>query len=110
MTIIITNVYDFDYLLNKNKYVLAFFTSKWCIQCRELKTKIRELSNKTTNKKYQHIKFAEIDVQYNNTLMLKYEIEYLPTTIIFIDGCETYRIVGESEDSIISYLDEISQC
>jgi hypothetical protein len=42
--------------------------------------------------------------------MLKYEIEYLPTTIIFIDGCETYRIVGESEDSIISYLDEISQC
>lgn len=106
MTIIITNDHYFDDLLNNSKYVLAFFNSKWCIHCIELKKKIRELSDK----KYYHIKIAEIDIQYNKKLVAKYEIKYLPTTIIFIDGYETYRIVGNSEDSIISLFNEMTKC
>lgn len=76
-------------VLKSKKTVLVDFYATWCGPCKTLKPIIEEIS-----KENEKIKIVEIDVDKNNNLVRKYNIQAMPTIIVFKDGEEITRNIG----------------
>mgnify|MGYP001497896623 CR=1 FL=1 len=77
----------------KDGIVLVDFWATWCGPCRILSPTIEEIASETGKKAI----IAKMDVDKNKITAYKYNIQYLPTVIIFKNGKPEYRFVGLQE-------------
>lgn len=76
-------------VLKNTKPVIVDFFATWCGPCQMLMPVLEEIS-----KERQDIDIVEIDVDKSRELAYQYEIEAVPTMIIFRNGTAIDRIGG----------------
>lgn len=91
-------------VLKNNKPVIVDFFATWCGPCQMLLPVLNEISEER-----EDIDIIEIDVDESRNLAYKYEIEAVPTMIIFKNGTVIDRIGGfypkaELEEVLKRYL------
>jgi len=85
----------------KEGVVLVDFWATWCGPCRILSPIVEEIASETGKK----AKIAKMDVDKNKITSYKYNIQYLPTIIIFKDGVSKYRFVGlQDKETLVNAI------
>lgn len=69
-------------VLNNKKMVVVDFFATWCGPCQMLMPVLESIASKKENE----MDIIEIDVDRSQELAMKYEIEAVPTLIIFKNG------------------------
>jgi thioredoxin-like negative regulator of GroEL len=75
----------------EGKFLLVQFGSEWCSPCNIMK---RNLGGLERQIKTENLKFGYIDTEKYPVLEERYEVEYIPTVILFKDGQELGRFDG----------------
>ena len=88
MEIINGNESEFNNLVS-NGIVLVDFYATWCGPCKMIAPVIEELANEMEN-----VKFVKVDVDKNPGSAGKYQIQSIPTLLIFKDGKVVDTLVG----------------
>ena len=79
------------------------FYATWCHPCQMLAPVMEAVSEEKDD-----INFFKIDVDQAQDLAIKYEVEYIPTVIIFKQGKEIGRINGmDDKAGIIQQIEEL---
>jgi thioredoxin 1 len=70
--------------------VLIDFWATWCGPCKAIAPILEEIDLEYKDK----LSIAKIDVDQNQQTATRYNVQSIPTLILFIDGIEKARIVG----------------
>ncbi len=77
-------------VLKSNVPVFVDFWAEWCGPCRIIGPIIEELAGEFDGK----VRFAKVNVDENQEIAEKYDIQAIPTLIVFRNGEPVSRIVG----------------
>lgn len=89
-------------VLNSEKPVLVDFFATWCGPCNMLSPILEKISNTKSD-----FNIAKVDIDKLRDLALNYEIEVVPTLLIFKEGKVVDKIEGlVSENEIIERMIE----
>jgi thioredoxin 2 len=81
--------------------VLVLFWARWCGHCRILMPIVDELAPQYSGQ----IKFVKIDMDRTPGLASQYQIQSVPTMLVFKNGQLVNRLLGAlPKDQIVSYL------
>ena len=85
--------------------VLVDFWAEWCGPCRMIAPTIEELADEYKDK----IKFGKIDTDKNRDVPVKFDIQAIPTIILFNKGEIAHKFVGlTSKDDFKEKLDALA--
>jgi thioredoxin 1 len=77
-----------------------YFTADWCQPCKKTRPIVEEL-----NREQSIAKFQIIDVDTNNELVKNFNIQSVPTFILFEDGVEKNKIIGgQTMEKLIEFI------
>ena len=88
---------DFDKLIQEDKPTLVDFFATWCGPCK-MQAPILEDVKKNVGDKANIIK---IDIDKNQELARKYNVQSIPTLIMFKNGEAVWRAVGLQQADIL---------
>jgi thioredoxin 1 len=80
----------FDSLIDDNRPVIVDFHALWCSPCKIQAPILKEVATELGDR----IKVIKIDVDQNNEIAGKYNIQSVPTLIIFKNGKQVWRQSG----------------
>ena len=69
---------------------VLLFSSPWCETCKNVRRRIGSVSEM-----YNEVKFGKIDISENLKTPSEFQVLSIPSIIIFKDGEENERIVGD---------------
>ena len=82
--------------------VLVDFWAEWCGPCKAIGPTIEELSSEYDGK----AKIGKVDIDSNRDTALQYNIQSIPSILIFKDGQVVETFVGmKSKDELVLALD-----
>jgi thioredoxin len=101
---------NFEHEVLRSKMpVLVEFWASWCPPCKMMDPVLQKLQSEFKNK----IKIRKINVDLNPSIATKYDINGVPTFILFKDGKEMVREVGAKTETqlrqLIAILDRIKE-
>ena len=79
-------------ILNSNIPVLVDFWAEWCGPCRMISPILEQLANSLEGK----VKVSKLNVDQNPEIAAEYNIQSIPSLVLFKNGKEINRIVGLS--------------
>lgn len=86
--------------------VLVDFWAEWCMPCRMLTPTIDAVAAEFAGK----VKVGKIDTDANRNVAMRFQINAIPTVILFKDGQVRKKFVGlTSKDDITRALNEATQ-
>lgn len=88
MVIRITDNFN-EEVLEKKGIVLVDFWAEWCGPCKMLGPVIEELSEEV-----EGVSFAKLNVDENGKVAMDYQVQSIPTVMIFKDGELQETLVG----------------
>jgi thioredoxin 1 len=95
--------FDSEVLNHKGKVLVDFFAS-WCGPCKMLAPVIEKLAEEYAGK----VKIGKLDVDDNQNVSMKYEIQSIPTLILFKDGQMVDKMMGfQSAETLKQKLDSL---
>ncbi|MBW6502439.1 MAG: thioredoxin [Bacteroidales bacterium] len=80
----------FNELIKGSVPVLVDFSAEWCGPCRMMKPVLEQLKQRMGDK----IKILKVDVDRNRELAYKYNINSVPTLMLFHEGVSRWTGVG----------------
>ena len=87
---------------NGHKLVVVDFFAEWCMPCLMLSPVIEELAEEM-----KEVKFVKINVDDNKELAGKYQVSSIPCLILFKDGKEVERLIGnQTQEEIENKINE----
>lgn len=87
-------------IIDSGKTVLVDFFATWCGPCQMLAPVLEKVSESRAE-----FDIAKIDIDQNQELASKYEIDVVPTMVIFKNGIIVEKLVGyKNENEIISEI------
>ena len=89
-------------VLKSEKLILVDFFANWCGPCKTMAPILEEISKENDN-----FNVAKVNIDEQRDLALDYEIEFIPTMILFKNGKEVDRLQGVVNKQTI--LDKIEQ-
>ena len=88
---------DFNEIIQQSKPTLVDFFATWCGPCRMQATILEEVK-KTLGDKVNIIK---IDIDQNQPVAQRYNVQSIPTLIVFKGGEALWRAVGVQQANIL---------
>lgn len=92
METLLDNAQDFI----KEGVCIIHFEAKWCAPCKQVNAELRGLE-----KDFAEVKFGRVDVDASSMASRKYVIVSVPTIIIFKEGEELERFVGNVSAELV---------
>ena len=89
----IMTVEEFEDILSSKEVCVCDFSASWCGPCRMMAPILEDVADKYKRKYY----FYQIDIDSAEDLAEKYNVDVVPTIIIFKKGQEIARITGFHE-------------
>lgn len=86
-------------VLDKEGVVLVDFFANWCGPCKMLTPVIEELSKENNG-----VGFVKVDVDENGKVAMDYQVQSIPTVMIFKDGELQERFAGFRPKAEISQI------
>ena len=83
------NSSNFDDALLKNKLMLVDFWAEWCGPCKSMHPIFSRMA-----KKYNHVRFARVNIDHSQNIATKFNVQSIPTFIMFNDGKVVQQMVG----------------
>lgn len=80
----------FEELINSNIPVLVDFYAEWCGPCKTMKPILEELKSM----KGEKVRIVKVDVDKHQKIASYYQIQSVPTLMIFKDGKQLWRQSG----------------
>ena len=81
-----------DIVLNSDMPVLVDFWAEWCGPCRMVGPIVEQLAQSLEGK----VKVFKLNVDQNQEIAMKYNVQSIPSLILFKNGKEISRTVGLS--------------
>ena len=100
----VSNVSQLEELFSQREYIVVKFSAEWCGPCKRIHPVYEKLSN---TEKCTSICFIHVDVDVARDICEKYEVEGMPTFILFQNGVETSRFSGANERKL---TDMVNKC
>lgn len=101
----VSEINDFEKDVKDNaKPVVVDFWAEWCGPCKQLAPVFEKVADDLKDK----IDFFKVNVDNNQDLAVNNGVQSIPTLVIFKDGEEVDRIIGNiSEDALKSKLESL---
>lgn len=80
---------NFDRVTSSDNPTLVDFWAEWCGPCKTMHPVFESLS-----KKYPSIQFARVNVDNNQNIAMKYNVQSIPTFIMFKAGQQVDQMMG----------------
>ncbi|KAM7281933.1 thioredoxin, mitochondrial [Ixodes scapularis] len=91
-------------VLDSKKPVVVNFRASWCGPCKMLTPRL-EVAVDARGDKFD---LAKVDIDQQADLAMQYEVEAVPSVIMFQNGKETDRFMGlKDQDQIDTFLDKV---
>jgi len=81
---------NFNTIINENRPVVVDFHAVWCGPCKAQSPVLKQVADELG----ERIRVIKIDVDQNNELASKYQIQSVPTLMIFKNGEVIYKQAG----------------
>jgi thioredoxin 1 len=95
---------NFDTLINDSKPVIIDFHALWCGPCKVQSPILKDLATELGDR----VRVIKIDVDQNQEVAARYQIQSVPTLMIFRNGEIRYRQSGvHTKQQIMSVLKDI---
>lgn len=94
---------DFEKLINESKPTLVDFFATWCVPCKMQSPIIEEVKNEIGDK----ANVVKVDIDKNRALATQYNVQSIPTLILFVNGEPVWRAVGlQQREALVKKLYE----
>ncbi len=92
---------NFDTLVNEDRPVIVDFHAVWCGPCKTQSPILKQVADELG----ERVRVIKIDVDQNQTLASRYQIQSVPTLMIFKNGKVIHKQAGvHSKQQIMSVL------
>lgn len=92
---------NFNSIINEDRPIVVDFHAVWCGPCKAQAPVLEQVANELGDR----IKVIKIDVDQNNELANRYQIQSVPTLLVFKNGEVKYRQAGvHSKVQLMSIL------
>ena len=94
---------DFEKLIGESKPTLVHFFATWCGPCKMQAPILEEVKNAVGDK----ANVVKVDIDKNRNLATQYNVQSIPTLILFRNGEPVWRTVGlQQRETLVSKLNE----
>ncbi len=88
----------FNEIINGDKPVLVDFFATWCGPCKAMSPVIESLAKELEGK----VRVLKIDIDKNQVVAAKYQIQAVPTFVVFKKGEVVWRNTGGMDKNVLS--------
>lgn len=89
-------------VIDSEKAVLVDFYASWCMPCKMLAPVLEKISNSRAN-----FNIIKVNIDESIELANEYEIEVVPTMVVFKDGKPVNKLVGVvKENEIVDLMSD----
>ena len=94
---------DFEKLINGSEPTRVDLCAPWCVPCKMQSPIIEEVKNEIGDK----ANVVKVDIDKNRALATQYNVQSIPTLILFVNGEPVWRAVGlQQRDALVKKLHE----
>lgn len=94
---------NFESIIKSNIPVVIDFFAEWCGPCKAQSPILKEVAGELGEK----VKIIKIDVDHNQEIASRYQIQGVPTIMIFKDGITKYKQAGvHTKSQIINIINQ----